>query len=155
MENGSAYDARGHQAQPPADGLWVLTVHNDEEPVRTVELALLDLRMRTLRVRNCFEASAALRDSAPPALVVTDISHPDGSWADVLRATRIHPPCAPVIVVSRRFDIKLCLDVMETGAYDFLVPPLASADLAFVVSGALLKGSHYRPQSQVPALSSL
>jgi len=128
-----------------ADKLWVLLVYDEEEPVRAVEQILLDQAMSTRRVRNCYEAMAVLRDSDPPALVVTDASLPDGDWADVLKATCTCTSFPPLIVVSRLADVRLYLDVMESGAYDFVVPPLASADVAYVVSGALLKRSHHGP----------
>jgi DNA-binding NtrC family response regulator len=107
-----------------ADRLWVLFVSDAEEPLRAVERILLDRRMSTRRVRNCSEAIAVLQDSNPPALVMTDTCLPDGGWADVLEATCDCPQCPPLIVVSRLSDIGLYLDVMESGAYDFLVPPL-------------------------------
>jgi FixJ family two-component response regulator len=49
-------------------------------------------------------------------------------------------------VVARLVDMKLYLDVLESGAYDFVVPPLTSAGLAHVVRGAMLKGSRRQPQ---------
>lgn len=131
---------------PLADKPWALLVYDEEEPVRAVEQILLDQAMSTRRVRNCYEAMAVLRDSDPPALVVTDTSLPDGGWADVLKATRTGTSFPPLIVVSRLADIRLYLDVMESGAYDFVVPPLASADLAYVVSGALLNRADHGPR---------
>ena len=130
---------------PLADRLWTLLVYDEEEPLRAVEQTLLDQRMSTLRVRNCSEAMAVLRDAHPPALVLTDTSLPDGGWADVLQATRACASYTPLIVVSRLLDLRLYLDVVESGACDFVVPPLASADLAYVVRGALLKSSLVSP----------
>jgi DNA-binding NtrC family response regulator len=122
----------------PAE-LWVLLVYHVEDPVRNVEQSLLDQGMRTLRVRNCAEARAALREPPPPAVLFTDAVLADGTWADVLKAASAVPRNIPVIVVSRVIDIPLYLDVLESGAYDFIVPPLASAELAHIVHGALLK----------------
>lgn len=125
--------------------LWALLVYDEEEPLRAVEQTLLDQRMSTLRVRNCSGAMAELRDSDPPALVLTDTSLPDGGWADVLQATFTCPSYTPLIVVSGLVDIRLYLDVLESGAYDFVVAPLAPADLAYIVRGALLKSSLTNP----------
>jgi two-component system, response regulator, stage 0 sporulation protein F len=133
------------RSAPQADNLWALLVYEEEEPVRAVEQILRGQAMSTRRVRNCYEAMTALRHSDQPALVVTDASLPDGDWADVLRATRTCTSSPPLIVVSRLADIQLYLDVMESGAYDFVVPPLASAEMAYVVSGALLKRSDQGP----------
>jgi two-component system, OmpR family, response regulator len=128
-----------------ADRLWALLVYDAEEPLKAVEQILRDQGMGTRRVRRCSEAIAALGDSDPPKLVVTDTSLPDGGWSAVLKATCARPSYPPLIMVSRLADIRLYLDVMEGGAYDFVVPPLASAEVAYVVNGALLKGSHQGP----------
>jgi len=128
-----------------ADRLRALLVYDEEEPLRAVEQTLLDQRMSTLRVRTCSEAMAVLRDSHPPALVLTDTSLPDGGWADVLEATRACASYTPLIVVSRLLDVRLCLDVIESRGYEFVVPPLASADLAYIVRGALVKNSVVSP----------
>ncbi len=134
---------------PRADRLWALLVYNEDEPVRAVEQIILGQAISTRRVRKCSEAAAMLRNARAPALVVTDTSLPDGDWADVLKATRTCASSPPLIVVSRLVDIRLYLDVMESGAYDFVVPPLLAADVAYVVDGALLKRSYhgrFKPQ---------
>jgi DNA-binding NtrC family response regulator len=128
-----------------ADEWWALLVYAEEEPVPGLQRILLDQGMRTRHVRNCSQTRAALREPAPPALVLTDTSLPDGTWEDVLKAASAAPTSAPVIVVSRLVDIKLYLDVLESGAYDFVVLPLTSADLAHIVRGAMLEGSHGSP----------
>jgi len=125
------------------DELWALLVYDEEEPIRHVERMFLDQGMRTRRVRNYSEASAALEEPVQPALVLTDTSFPDGTWADVLKAARAAPTGAPVIVVSGLVDMKLYLDVLERGAYDFVVPPLTSAELAHIIRAAILKGSNH------------
>ena len=130
---------------PLANRLWALLVYDEEEPLRSVEQGLLDQRISTVRVRNCSEAIGALRDSDPPAIVLTDTSLADGDWARVLEATCACPSHPPLIVVSRLLDVRLYLDVMESGAYDFVVPPVAPADLAYIVSSALLKSSLNSP----------
>ena len=125
------------------DELWTLLVYDEEEPVRHVERMLLGQGMRTRRVRNYSGARTALEEAVPPALVLTDTSFPDGTWADVLKTARAATTGAPVIVVSGLVDMKLYLDVLERGAYDFVVPPLTSAELAHIVRAAILKGSDH------------
>jgi DNA-binding NtrC family response regulator len=124
---------------PMPDEILVLLVYYEEDPVRRMERILLDEGMSTRHVRNCAEAMAALREPLAPALVFTDTVLADGTWADVLKAASAAPVSIPLIVVSRVIDIPLYLDVLESGAYDFIVPPFARADMAHIVSGALLK----------------
>ena len=129
------------QTPPMAEGIWTLIVYDEAEPVQDVERILLNQGMRTRHVHTCSEATTALREPGQPALVLTDTSLPDGTWADVLTAARVPPTTVPVIVVSRFVDIKLYCHVMESGAHDFVVPPLTPADLDYIVRGAILKGS--------------
>jgi two-component system repressor protein LuxO len=137
------YDVNLEMA-PIANELWALLVYDEEEPLRHVERMLLDQGMRTRRVRNYSEACAALEERGQPALVLTDTSFPDGTWADVLRAARVATTATPVVVVGRIVDIELYCEVMENGAYDFVVPPFTSAALAYITRGAVLKGSQWQ-----------
>lgn len=124
-----------------AEELLVLMVYDEVEPVQGLERILFNQGIRTRQVRTCSEARAALREPGQPALVLTDTSLPDGTWADVIAAASVSPTTVPVIVVSRMVDIKFYCHVMESGAYDFVVPPLAPADLDYIIRGAILKGS--------------
>ena len=112
-----------------AEGLWTLVAYDKEEPVQGVERNLLKRGMRTRHVRSCSEAGAALREPLQPALVLTAVSLSDGTWADVITAASTPLTTVPVIVVARVVDIQFYCHVMESGAYDFVVPPLTSADL--------------------------
>jgi DNA-binding response OmpR family regulator len=123
-----------------ADEVWVLLVHDEKESVGRVERMLLDQGVRTRRVRNFSEARAALREPVQPSLVLTGTAFPDGTWFDVLEAARAGVAEVPVIVVSALVDISLYLDVLETGAHDFIVPPLTSVEFAHVIRAAILKG---------------
>jgi DNA-binding NtrC family response regulator len=122
------------------DELWALLVHFEEEPVASVGRMLPELGIGTRRVPKLSAARAALREPVQPSLVLTDTSLPDGTWFDVLKATRSDPTEVPVIVVSALVDMRLYLDVMEKRAHDFVVPPLTCGQLAHVIGGAILKG---------------
>jgi DNA-binding NtrC family response regulator len=127
-----------------ADELCALLVYDQQEPLQAVERILFDWVMPTRRVRSCAGVRAALRHANAPALLLTDTTLPDGTWADVLQIACVIRPGCPVIVVSRVVDLALYLDVLANGAYDFVVPPIASVDLAYIVRGAILKGSSRR-----------
>ncbi len=85
-----------------------------------------------------------LKGSSVPHLIFTDTALPDGTWADVLSlaADTIEP--ANVIVVSRIVDIKLYIEAIECGAFDFIVPPFAAADLVHVLRCAVWNVMHRR-----------
>ncbi len=126
------------------DEWWVLLVYDGEGPVQQVARILLDQEMKTRRVRSCHETKVALQESSPPSLILTDISLPDGTWADVVNAASTGPANAAVIVVSRLVDMNLYCEVLESGAHDFIVPPLSFSDLAHIIEVAIAKGSGHR-----------
>jgi len=115
-----------------------LLVYDQEYPLRDLRMLLDRLGIESLRARNCAEARLVLASPTPPRLAFTDTDLPDGTWAETVNfAARIRRP-VPVVVVSRALDRSLCLDSLETGAAEFIVPPFRDADVAYVVEGALL-----------------
>jgi DNA-binding NtrC family response regulator len=124
-----------------ANELCALLVYDRQEPLQALERILLDWGMPTRHVPNCAAARAALCEANAPALVLTDTALPDGTWADVLQVARDARQSSSVIVVSRAVDIRLYLDVLDSGGYDFVAPPCTSADLAYIVRGAILQSS--------------
>lgn len=120
-----------------------LLVHDEERPVAELEPLLESLGIEVLQARSCAEAEAALVCAEPPVLIFTDTVLSDGTWADV-QSLAEHPG-VPVIVVSRFVDLPFYLEVLESGASDYIVPPFREADLAWVVESALMD------RSQIPS----
>ena len=73
----------------------------------------------------------------PAPLVFTDTQLPDGTWADVLALAQKAKLPVNVIVVARVVDTRFYVEVIETGAFDFLAPPFNATDLAYVVRSAM------------------
>ncbi len=114
----------------------VLLVHNDPEAFRGLEETLHQLRIRTWHGHDQAEARSVLR-GAGVDLVLTDAVLPDGTWKDAIRLAREVAGATPVIVISRLVDMRLYLDTQDAGAADFIVPPLAPRDLAYVLTVAM------------------
>jgi DNA-binding NtrC family response regulator len=134
------------------DDLSVLLVHDREESFPTLEQSLSNQGMRTRHVRTCSEVRAELRGKCPPGLVLTAITLVDGTWADVLDLASSSGRTTPVIVVSRLVDTDLYLRALDSGAADFIVPPLSAADLAHVVRAAIGRSQYSVAQNgQRPA----
>lgn len=79
-----------------------------------------------------------------PGLIFTDTDLSDGTWSDILRLADMRD--VPVIVVSRFVDLPLYLEVLESGAADYIVPPFRDADVLYVLEGALLSRSGMFPR---------
>lgn len=113
-----------------------LLVHNEERPVAELKLVLELQGIATIQAQSCAEVKDALTSLDPPDLVFTDAVLTDGTWADV--QSLAEPLAVPVIVVSRFVDLPFYLEVLESGASDYIVPPFHADDVAYVVRSALL-----------------
>jgi DNA-binding response OmpR family regulator len=87
----------------------------------------------------------------PPALLFTEPILLDGTWEDVLQVVKRSGATTPVIVVSDRVDKKLAVEVIEGGAFDYLVNPVTILELVHVVRCALW---HSRPDRYAVAQAS-
>jgi DNA-binding NtrC family response regulator len=114
-----------------------LFVHYESEPLGALEKALEGQSVKVCHASSCREASHLLQYSNPPHLIFTDTMLPDGTWADVVGLAANAPVRVNVIVVARLVDIRLYVDVIERGAFDFLAPPFVPSDLAHVVRCAV------------------
>jgi len=113
--------------------LSALLVHHEADPLRALEQSLRNQSLKTARARSCREVWQALTSADPPHLVFTDTKLPDGSWVEVLALATKSPVPVNVIVVGRIVDTRVYVEAIEAGAFDFVVPPFAVADLDYVV----------------------
>jgi DNA-binding NtrC family response regulator len=119
------------------ESITALFVHRNSETLATLKGALEGQGMSIMHAESCAQAQRMLGDKNPAPLVFTDRQLPDGTWADILAEAERAAQPVNVIVVSRVVDTRFYVEVMETGAFDFLAPPFVSTDLAYVVRNAL------------------
>jgi DNA-binding NtrC family response regulator len=115
----------------------VLLVHNEPDAFRGLEQMLHEQDIRTAQAHQCAEARSMFRQASGIDLVLTDVALADGTWKDVIRLVRKTAKNTPVIVMSRVVNMKLYLDTQDAGAADFIVPPMASRDLAYALTTAM------------------
>ena len=109
----------------------VLLVSDGREPFEKLALVLYNQGVITCRAESSAEVPVLLEQPDPPQLIFTDTTLSDGTWVDVVGLAARH--WVPVIVVSRLVDHELYVQSLEHGAFDFVVPPFISADLAHIV----------------------
>ena len=114
-----------------------LFVHHESEPFGALEKALEGQFVKVCHASSYREASRLLQDSNPRQLVFMDTTLPDGTWADVAGLATKAPVRVSVIVVARWVDMRLYVEVIENGAFDFIAPPFVPLDLAHVVRCAV------------------
>lgn len=104
------------------------------DPLDWLRPALEQQSVEVSTARNCAEAALALWSNRPPHLVFTEVQLADGNWADVLTLAAKASEPVNVIVMSSFVDIGFYLQVIERGAFDFIVPPLSEPELFHVLS---------------------
>ena len=111
--------------------------------------ALLAAEMVVLEARGESEAREALRQ-ARPALVVTDLTLPDGDGLGVLSAAKALDGTLPVIATVEPGDVTGAVTAMKQGAVDCVVKPLEAEPL---VSLCLRAIDAYRVRSEAVPLT--
>ena len=126
----------------------VLLVHHRDDRFGTVNLILEALSIRVVRARSAREAETQLCELPCPHLVLSDAALPDGNWMDVLdiAAKAVEP--VNVIVISPQADIKLYLDVIDHGAFDFMTDSFTVPEIVHVLKCALDNAARRR-QSRI------
>jgi DNA-binding NtrC family response regulator len=99
-------------------------------------LAKLDIEL--IDAATGARANEALREAIPD-VVLLDLELPDTNGIEILRSIRARKlPCA-VIVVTAHGSVKVAVEAMREGAYDFIVKPFAPDRLIVTVRNALDK----------------
>ncbi|HZP36705.1 MAG TPA: sigma-54 dependent transcriptional regulator [Methylomirabilota bacterium] len=91
----------------------------------------------------------ALLSSLHPQIVLLDIDQPDTNGLDLARQIRLEATDVPVVLLSTAGDRDLVVKGMRTGAYDFLVKPVAPQAIKDVLKAALAQTD--APPLSVPA----
>ena len=112
----------------------VLLVRDGSEHWGELKAVLEAQSLRVSDVRRFSEAAECLTGPVLPLMVFTPVLLADGDWERVLLLGK--QANVPVIVVSTCLDVRFCLDVLEKGAFDFIVPPFEYDDVAYVVRNA-------------------
>ncbi|HEX8356070.1 MAG TPA: sigma-54 dependent transcriptional regulator [Segetibacter sp.] len=80
-------------------------------------------------------------DNAEPDLVLCDFRLEDFDGKELLIKIKERYPHTPVIIVTGYSDIKVAVDVMKLGAYDYVTKPLFPDEILLSIKSALQKVS--------------
>ena len=133
--------------------LTALLVYGNSDTFSALESHLERQGVRVIRAESYAQAERKLGGPDPVPLVFTETQLPDGTWADILGLAEKAALHVNVIVVAEDIDTRLYVEAIESGAFDYLVPPFNSTDLAYVVRCALgnaLARRSARPQTHQP-----
>lgn len=72
-----------------------------------------------------------------PACILLDISMPGPSGIELMKALAFHESAPPIVFVTGRDDIFTSVDVMKSGAVDYLLKPVNAQRLLLSIARAL------------------
>lgn len=112
---------------------------DDEEPIREILSSLLEARGYLCSTAPTAVAALPLiaQDPQRVRLVLSDIIMPEMNGLAFLEQLRELYPDLPVIMLSAVQDVRVAMDAIRKGAYDYLVKPFDRDQLYFVVGRAL------------------
>lgn len=112
---------------------------DDEESIREILSSLLEARgYRCLTAPTAVAALPLMaQDPQRFRLVLSDIIMPEMNGLAFLEQLRELYPDLPVIMLSAVQDVRVAMDAIRKGAYDYLVKPFDRDQLYFVVGRAL------------------
>lgn len=79
----------------------------------------------------------ALVASENPDLILTDFKLGDMNGADILDKVKTQKPHLPVIIITGYSDIKVAINVMKNGAFDYVTKPLFPEEILNTIHKAL------------------
>ena len=110
---------------------------DDEAEVRRANRQSLELEGFAVEAFDAAEPALAAILAAPPGVVVTDVRLPGLDGVGLLARLRRVDPDLPVILITGHGDIRMAVNAMQGGAYDFLAKPYPAEALVASVRRAL------------------
>jgi DNA-binding NtrC family response regulator len=114
-----------------------LMVSSRDVSFTAIESVLSALPVKILRARGCEQGGKLLCLPSPVHLVFTDAVLADGNWLDVLDFAQKSKQKVNVVVISPRADVRLYIEAMNHGAFDFITESSTVPEVAHVVRSAI------------------
>jgi len=116
-----------------------ILVVDDEEPVRgLLQRILQEAGYQVVTAANGKEALSLLSGRKIDVALI-DIKMPEMSGIELLRKLKIASPDICPIMVTAVVDMDTAVNVMKSGAYDYITKSFTKADLVAKVGGAIWK----------------
>lgn len=105
----------------PCRVLWVEDEPSEAHLIDSALGADGDMKFDVIRAATLAEARTLLHDGPPCDILLLDLSLPDSSGFETLRACRQAAGPLPIIVLADHDDMELALRTLDFGAQDYLV----------------------------------
>ncbi len=121
----------------------VVLIDDDRDICLLMErfLAKNDFDVRT--AENGIKGLRLIRDFKPD-LLLTDFKLGDITGAELLQKVKSSDPDLPVIIITGYSDIKVAIEVIKQGAFDYVTKPLFPDEILMTIKKALESGTKER-----------
>ncbi|MEE9187398.1 MAG: sigma-54 dependent transcriptional regulator [Bacteroidota bacterium] len=118
-----------------------ILIADDEEPFRSTVTTLLEGEGYTVQTTaDGVQAINALQQRSYDALLL-DVKMPKVDGLEVLKFAKDNSPSTEVIMVTGFHDVKIAVQCMRMGAYDYITKPHSAEELTSVLERALERRS--------------
>jgi DNA-binding NtrC family response regulator len=132
--------------------LRALLISSDGNNAGELAAALAQCGVSAVACSGWAPARVLLMEPATLDLLICEDRLHDGSFRDVLAFSKDSRVKLPVIVYSPSGDFAAYLEAMESGAFDFMVPPYRLTELQAILTD--LERQHARNQEATATISS-
>lgn len=136
MQSANRLHARMVIAEETA-GMPTVHVIDDDDSFRTSMIRLLNASALSAVGYACAGEFLLAQEGEAAGCILLDISMPGPSGIDLLRALVARGSAPPIVFVTGRDDVFTSVDVMKSGAFDYIVKPVAAERVLHVVRRAL------------------
>jgi DNA-binding NtrC family response regulator len=136
MEGAAASDSKDGPRGGPRPQRRILSV--DDDPTQGRFFVAIFRDMPEVAVSLVHDGAEALQLIAadPPDLVLLDLGMPNMDGIEVLTRVRTLAPGLPVIVITGFTDVRLAVQAIQLGAYQFLTKPVNAEELTVIARRA-------------------
>lgn len=133
------------ESRPGAQNdLSVMAFVADDVTRQTLIRVAADQRWRepVIQTGGISAARRELSESVSPMLLIVDLSETSEPLADINGLAEVCEPGTRVIALGTANDVRLYRSLMDAGVIDYMVKPVAAADLTRAVAHAMSGGKH-------------
>ncbi len=127
----------------------ILLVDDDIDILELLQRHLHSLDYHTYKAISVKEALYVLKDT-PIDLLITDIQMPEVDGIQLLNFANEHYPEVPKLVITGYPSVEGALEVIRSGATDYLTKPFTKEELKKVVQKAFRQRAKRKPAMAVP-----
>ncbi|MEQ8925075.1 MAG: sigma 54-interacting transcriptional regulator, partial [Fulvivirga sp.] len=114
-----------------------VVIIDDDEDICLLLQKLLSKNNYEVAVADDGQSGFKLLKKEKPDLVLCDFKLPDYSGIDMLRKMKVLYPEVPVIIITGYSDVKIAVEALKKGAYDYVTKPLYPDEILLMVKDAI------------------